>query len=37
MVNYYKAESLSLRYSTSFAEENHSDNNSWNLKYVHVW
>jgi len=37
MFNFYKAESITLRYSTSFAGENHSDNNSWNLKYVHVW
>lgn len=32
-----KAQSLTLRYSTSLKGENHAHSNSWNLKYVYSW
>lgn len=37
MVFTYKGQSITARYSTSFKGQNHSDNNSWNLKYVYTW
>lgn len=37
MVFTYKGQSITARYSASLKGQNHTDNNSWNLKYVHVW
>ncbi len=37
MVFTYEGQSITLRYSTSLKAENHTDNNSWNLKYVYTW
>lgn len=37
MVFTYKGQSITARYSTSLKGQNHSDNNSWNLKYVYTW
>ena len=33
----YEGQSITARYSTSLKAENHSHNNSWNLKYVYTW
>lgn len=37
MINTYKGQSLTLRYSQTLDAENHSDNDSWNLKYAVAW
>ena len=37
MVNTYKNQSLTLRYSQSLDGKNHSYNDSWNLKYAVAW
>lgn len=37
MVHTFSNQSLTMRYSTSIAGNNHSVNNSFNLKYAYVW
>jgi hypothetical protein len=37
MVFTYEGQSITARYSTSLKAQNHTDNNSWNLKYVYTW
>ena len=37
MVFTYEGQSITARYSTSLKAQNHSHNNSWNLKYVYTW
>ena len=37
MVSYYENHSLTLRYSKSLEGENHSYNDSWNLRYIYLW
>lgn len=33
----YEGQSITVRYSTSLKGENHTDNNSWDAKYVYTW
>lgn len=37
MIHTFKNQSITLRYSTSLDGENHSVNDSFNLKYAYVW
>jgi hypothetical protein len=37
MVFTYEGQSITMRYSNTLTAKNHTDTNSWNLKYVYTW